>query len=235
VLGYSALAIFFTTAGFLMAASPALPVLNGILRPPSDADTLALFQPGNDEEAQRVAQHIERHPLTAALRADPALAESRPHLKMPEALRRHNLTGGVLAGPRKIVVPPLAWSDAGGRRFVAILYLGADVCGHPGIVHGGLLATLLDEGFGRCCFAALPNRIGVTANLNINYRKPAPAGNYYVLRARTVKVEGRKAWVEGHIETLADPGQEPTIIAEGSALYVEPKQAAVILFSFIIS
>ena len=121
-----------------------------------------------------------------------------------------------MSGARK--AGNLSWS---------VSYLGTDLCGHPGIVHGGLLATLIDEGLARCCFAALPNKVGMTANLNINYRSPAPAGAFVVLRAKTTKVDGRKAWVEGHIETLVPEGEKPIILVEASALFIEPRQAAV--------
>jgi len=67
----------------------------------------------------------------------------------------------------------------------------------------------------------------VTANLNVDYRKPTPAGSFLVLRAETYKVEGRKAWVRGHIELLANPGEKPTIVAEAQALFISPKYAAV--------
>lgn len=92
-----------------------------------------------------------------------------------------------------------------------------------------MLATMLDEGLARCCFAALPNKIGMTANLNIDYKAPAMAGRCVVLRARTTKVEGRKAWVEGRIETLVGPGETPVVLAEATALFIEPRQAAVSL------
>lgn len=153
------------------------------------------------------------------------MIESRPHMKMPEAFKQQSLTAGVLAGPEKIVVPPYAWKDGEGKSLVSIVYIGKNLCGHPELVHGGLLATLLDEGLASCCFAALPHEIGVTAKLEINYRKPAQAGNYFVLSARTTKVDGRKAWVEGRIETLVPDGQAPTTIAEASALFVSPKHA----------
>lgn len=161
------------------------------------------------------------------MRQKPGFTESRPHLKIPAAFRAHNLTGGTLLGPGRIVVPPVVFSEDGGKSLVSISYLGADVCGHPGVVHGGLLATMLDEGLARCCFAALPHNIGMTANLNINYRSPAPADAYVVLKAVTTNVEGRKAWVEGRIETLADDGESPRVLAEATALFVSPKQAAV--------
>ena len=129
-------------------------------------------------------------------------------------------------GPNKIPVPPLAFAREG-DEFVSITYLGTDLCGHVGMVHGGMLATMIDEGLARCCFAALPNRIGVTASLTIDYRSPTKAGSYVVLKAKTTKAEGRKAWVEGRIETLGE-GEEPgKVLVEATGLYVEPRYASV--------
>lgn len=108
-----------------------------------------------------------------------------------------------------------------------MFYVGDDMSGHPGVVHGGLLATLMDEGLARCCFPALPNKVAVTANLNVNYRQPTVAGQYLVLRAKTTGVEGRKAYVEGQIETLPTGDEEPRVLVEASALFIEPKNAEV--------
>ena len=209
-----------------MAAAPAFKAANGFINPPTDEETLSMFTP-EDDISREIEDIIKNHPIAVELRSKPEFSESRPHLKIPEAARAHNLTGGTLMGPGKVVVPPFTWSEKGGKSLVSISYLGTDLCGHPGIVHGGLLATMLDEGLARCCFAALPNKIGMTANLNINYRAPAPAGAFIVLRAVTTKVEGRKAWVEGRIETLAGEGEKSLVLAEASALFIEPRQAAV--------
>lgn len=148
-------------------------------------------------------------------------------MKIPEGYRNHHLTGGLLSGPGRIVVPPLVFEEEGGKSLVAISYLGHELCGHPGIIHGGLLATMIDEGLARCCFAALPHKVGVTANLNVNYRFPVKAGSYVVLRAKTTRAEGRKAWVEGRVETLVGEGETPVVLAEATALFVSPRQAAV--------
>lgn len=193
---------------------------------PTDAETLEMFEPA-DETSLEVEQYINEHPVTLALRANPDFTESRAYFKIPEAQRAHNLTTGLLTGPGKIVVPPFTWNEKGGKSFVSISYLGPDLCGHPGVIHGGLLATMLDEGLARCCFPALPNKIGVTANLSITYRKPTPAGSFVALRARTTKVEGRKAWVEGHIETLPKAGEEPVVLVEASGLFIEPKHVPI--------
>lgn len=137
------------------------------------------------------------------------------------------MTAGTLAGPGKITVEPYVFGDTQGTELYVVFHVGRDMCGHDGIVHGGLLATILDEGLARCCFPALPNKIGVTANLTINYRKPTKADQLLILKAKTTKVEGRKAWVEGHIETLATSLNEtPTLLVEATALFIEPKYAA---------
>lgn len=173
-----------------------------------------------------VEHTIEHHPFVQELRNNTILRETRPHLKMHPADRPHNLTAGTLAGPGKITVPPYVFGDKEGTQLYVIFHLGSDVCGHEGIVHGGLLSTILDEGLARCCFPALPNKIGVTANLNINYRKPTRADQYLLLRAKTTKVEGRKAYVEGQIESLPlHVSDTPVKLVEASALFIEPKYA----------
>ncbi|KAJ4424774.1 hypothetical protein N0V82_000493 [Gnomoniopsis sp. IMI 355080] len=220
-------AFFFTTLGFTMAASPAYATVSGYLTPKSDQDTLREWTPTDDKE-QAYEDYINAHPLVQSLRANAAFAESRPHLKIPPAWRVHNLTAGTLMGPDRVPFPPLSWLDAEGpkKEYVQLSFVGQELCGHPGIVHGGYLATVLDEGMARTAFAALPRKVGMTANLNINYKAPCMAGQYIVLKSELTKSEGRKAWVEGRIETLPKDGEEPVVLAEATALYIEPKQAA---------
>lgn len=187
-----------------------------------------MFQPV-DAFTSEVDTHITKHALAEELRKNPNLLESRPHLKIPEPIRATNLTGGTLAGPGRLVAPPLVFSDKDGKEIYVLFYLGEQLCGHPGIVHGGMLATLLDEGLARCCFPALPNKVGVTANLKVNYKKPTKAGDYYVLKAKTTKVEGRKAWVNGWIERLDPATVEGAgeVFVDAEALFIEPRNAQV--------
>ncbi|ORY09097.1 HotDog domain-containing protein [Clohesyomyces aquaticus] len=235
----------FFTLGFTMSAFPALQTASDYLDPPSDAETMTMFTPDNDLH-QEIESYILSHPLILSLSSNPSYIASRPHLKIPATMRAQNLTGGTLLGDDKIAVPPLQFSTRDGSTFTSIQYLGSQLCGHPGIVHGGLLATLLDEGLARCCFPALPNKVGVTASLNINYRKPVMAGQYVVLRAETTRVEGRKAWVRGWLETLPGHGEwvdeskgegqelvngekekaKGVVLVEAEALFIEPRQAA---------
>jgi acyl-coenzyme A thioesterase PaaI-like protein len=214
-----------------MAGAPAIESLRDIANPPTDEETLTMFTPSTEAIAD-IERSILEHPYTRSLLQDPKYIPARPHLKIPEKLRAQNLTGGTLLGEDKIAVPPLQFSTADGSEFVSIQYLGQSLCGHPGIVHGGMLATLLDEGLARCCFPALPNKVGVTASLKIDYKAPCMAGQIVVLKATTTKVEGRKAWVTGQLETLAkaqeweEGKKDGLVLTVGEALFIEPRQAA---------
>lgn len=87
----------------------------------------------------------------------------------------------------------------------------------------------------------------MTANLNVDFRKPALPDRLYVLRAEVKKVEGRKAWIEGRLTylplevpmslgtsdivpdaaSLQEDGEGAVMVSEAKALFVEPKFANV--------
>jgi uncharacterized protein (TIGR00369 family) len=52
----------------------------------------------------------------------------------------------------------------------------SDLEGYPGVVHGGVQATLIDEVAAWCAYAALA-RAGVTKQLRVEYLKPARVEN----------------------------------------------------------
>ncbi len=45
---------------------------------------------------------------------------------------------------------------------------------YPGRVHGGMLATMIDELAGRVLWTYRPQNIAVTMDINVKYRKPVP-------------------------------------------------------------
>jgi 3'-phosphoadenosine 5'-phosphosulfate synthase len=225
-IGWFAYAIVFSTAGFVLAAQPILSAIKELQgQAAGKGDTWTLNSQIKD--ANTVERVIENHPLTAELRESANLTELRSPLKMPRIFRRHSLTAGTLAGPGNAEMVPFTWTEKGGRSLTSIHYIGNDLCGHRGVVHGGYIATLLDEGLAACCFVALPHHAGVTAKLEINYKNPIPSGSYVVLRAKTTKIDGRKAWVVGSLETLPIDGEPSVTLVEASGLFVSPRQAAV--------
>lgn len=65
--------------------------------------------------------------------------------------------------------------------------------GYPGVVHGGVLAALLDETAGRAAMISDPNRFMFTGKLNIRYRQPVPVETELTLVGRLLKDRRRVA------------------------------------------
>ena len=107
------------------------------------------------------------------------------------------------------------------KKAVSVVFLGTGLEGWPTVVHGGALGTVMDESLGRVAIRHLPERTGVTANLEINYRAPVYSGNFYSFHA-TVDQErssDRKAYVTGEVR---DPVGR--LCAQASGLFVVPKK-----------
>ncbi|ANB11138.1 hypothetical protein AWJ20_3937 [Sugiyamaella lignohabitans] len=177
---------------------------------------------------------IRNHPYVIEL-LDSGNYEVNHAYDVPDDQKDHSLTAGTLIGKDLISHTPLALflrSDLITERqeseLIVFYHLGSRLCGHKGIIHGGLLATLIDETFCRCGFPLLPNKLGVTATLDIQYLAPTKAESIIVVRAKTTKVEGRKVWIEGAVSALPYPdayesGHELTPAVKAKVLLVEPR------------
>jgi len=92
--------------------------------------------------------------------------------------------------------------------------------GYPGVVHGGVVAAMLDEITGRSHMGFDPPRFMYTARLNIRYRKNVPVGQQLRLVGKAVKNKSRTATAEGAIY-----GPNGELLAEAEAILVEiPKE-----------
>ncbi|KAI9507693.1 mitochondrial protein [Russula earlei] len=146
--------------------------------------------------------------------------EIRPYRSVPEETRVNNLTAGALRGPGRLALHPLVRARMDDSEALIIVHVGRGLCGHDGIVHGGLLATLLDESLARTAMQNLPDKVAVTANLDINYRAPTRADQFIVFRVRLLEAKGRKARVSATIEDL-----DGKILIEASGVFVQPRYA----------
>lgn len=108
----------------------------------------------------------------------------------------------------------LDWSlDAEGR---ARARFRPDRChqGWRGVLHGGIIAALLDEAMAQC--AKRTGREAVTASLAIRYRAPAPIGVALVAEAWIVGERGRVLQCEA---VVRDEGNETCFAtAEGTCV-----------------
>lgn len=87
--------------------------------------------------------------------------------------------------------------------------------GYPGMVHGGIIAAILDETGGRA-FMDSPNRFMVTAQLNIRYRNPVPSETPLIVYGRAGERRGRVSHATSEIQNL-----EGEILAEAELVLVD--------------
>ena len=63
--------------------------------------------------------------------------------------------------------------------------------GYPGIVHGGILASILDEVVGRVAMIGDHHRFMMTVNLKVQYRHPVEINTPITAIGKVVKIKGR--------------------------------------------
>jgi acyl-coenzyme A thioesterase PaaI-like protein len=97
----------------------------------------------------------------------------------------------------------------------AELNIPFDYEGYPGIVHGGIIAAILDETGGRA-FLDDPNLFMVTAQLDIRYRKPVPIQTPLVALGIAGQRRGRVSKAHSEIQNL-----EGEILAEAELVLVD--------------
>jgi uncharacterized protein (TIGR00369 family) len=86
--------------------------------------------------------------------------------------------------------------------------------GHPGYLHGGIIATLLDEAMSKA--ARAQGLMTMTGRLEIDYVRPVPSGAHIRMEGRIVRSEGRKHWIEAKILNARG-----SLLAQGKGLFVE--------------
>ena len=90
--------------------------------------------------------------------------------------------------------------------------------GAPGYIHGGIIATLMDEAMSKL------NRpfgvLAMTRHLEVDYLKPSPVGRDLILTGRHLRRDGRKLFHEAEL-TMPDG----TVLATGKGLFIalDPK------------
>ncbi len=71
--------------------------------------------------------------------------------------------------------------------------------GYPGIVHGGVLAAMLDEVVARVSFIGDPHHFMMSVKLQVLYRQPVPVETPLRVIGRIVRLRGRLGKAEGQV------------------------------------
>lgn len=87
--------------------------------------------------------------------------------------------------------------------------------GYPGLAHGGVVAAMMDEVTIRTAMIADPNRMMMTARLDLKYRRPVPTGTELKLIGKLLRDRGRILQASG---TLFLPDGSVAVEAQVTAV-----------------
>ena len=103
--------------------------------------------------------------------------------------------------------------DFDARRIRGRFAIGENYAGGAGFAHGGIIAVVLDEAMGK--LSKLTEEHAVTAELNIEYRKPIPVGREIVVEGWQEEEEGRNRFRVGEIRDT-----QGNLLARGTGRFV---------------
>lgn len=107
------------------------------------------------------------------------------------------------------------------QRISGRFRLGPEWQGGPGFLHGGIIATVLDEALGKV------NRfhgvVAVTAELNIEYHRPIRVDEEIVVEAFHLERNGQQLWHAGEIRSAAG---KVLAKAKGRFVVIDPEKYA---------
>jgi len=90
--------------------------------------------------------------------------------------------------------------------------------GHPGYLHGGIIATLLDEAMSKSVRAL--GKSAMTRKMEVDYLRPVPSLTRIHIVGRVIRSEGRKHWAEA---SISDAGG--TTLAHSTGVFIEVSPA----------
>jgi uncharacterized protein (TIGR00369 family) len=116
-------------------------------------------------------------------------------------------------GPANLIGLRLEFLVAEDGSVVSLVTVPDHFEGHPGYLHGGIIATLLDEAMHKAVRAR--GLTSMTGRMEIDYLRPAPSGAPLRLESRIVSSEGRKHWTEAKLLNA-----KGIVLAESKGLFI---------------
>ena len=149
-------------------------------------------EPGSREDeatVRMIRQTAEKLPVVQSLSFDEEWTSWEAYSGIAEKAKLCRITTGPLAGSRGVGAYQRVFHNTNTGEVVVVIWLGSATTGWPGVVHGGCLATIMDECLGRTAIACFEERTGVTARLEMKYVSPAPSNAFFVVRT-VPEIEG---------------------------------------------
>ncbi|KAA8894298.1 HotDog domain-containing protein [Sphaerosporella brunnea] len=171
------------------------------------------YQPGSSTPPQ-YHPDFTAHPWALALLKSPNVRHRRDWLRCDYSDNTDTLLRRTVAATdsfRAYAALTQYHPETGMIENLNLISLGTDLNAHQNLLHGGIVATLLDEIVGAAA------GLGFTAYLNVSFKKPVKTPAVVLLRSRVVKQEGRKIICAGSLEDGMGG-----MYASAEGMYVQP-------------
>jgi len=100
-----------------------------------------------------------------------------------------------VSGKQQNYIDVQYYCDENLLKFYVRVLFHVETQGAPGIVHGGAIASVMDEAMGGVAF--LNHLPAVTASLTLNYHKPLPVETAMYITTSIEKTEGKRVYIVG--------------------------------------
>ena len=137
----------------------------------------------------------------------------------------------ITAFPRRLSTPALldvgrrTWIERTGKTAISIFCLDSSYTGYTGLVHGGILAALVDEGCAEYCNRGAITLYPLTKSLGVEFIKPSPTGEVFIAKVSTSRLfpltlnDSRKVRVRCEMSVLR--GEDKRIpVVKANALFI---------------
>jgi hypothetical protein len=137
----------------------------------------------------------------------------------------------ITAFPRRLTTPVMldvgrrTWIERTGKTAISIFRLDSSYTGYAGLIHGGILAVLVDKGYAEYNNRGALNLYLLTKYLGVEFQKLSPTGGVFIAKVSTSRLflfttnRSRKVWVKCKILVLR--GKDKIILViKASALFI---------------
>lgn len=132
----------------------------------------------------------------------------------PDRSKQVPLIDKALSTPGGVAIPPRFFYDPLRKETVGVYHLGMKLTGYPFIVHGGILATVMED-LMRESVKFIRSKSGqITKDLSISYKFPTFANQFVVIR--TTKVEEFGKNVKLSVEVMDQSGNRQLVTGKAT-------------------
>ena len=107
------------------------------------------------------------------------------------------------------------------QKIICLPTVGDGYEGPPGFLHGGIIATLLDEAMSKA--VRVRGVTAMTRQMEIDYLKPVHSGTTTRIEGRLVRSEGRKHWTEAKVMD-----EKHHVLATAKGLFIEVRASRLV-------